>query len=64
MIYLESQQSDNVEDVEEAGELKGCRQVTEENVEEAVLVIIVSSQVEMVHREKQVDDEGQGQGRP
>ena len=36
--------------------------MTEEDVEEAVLEITVTSEVEMVHGEHQVDDEGQNQG--
>ena len=62
MIYLKSQRSDNVEDVEDASSLQSCCQMTEEDVEEAVLEITVTSEVEMVHREHQVDDEGQNQG--
>ena len=62
MIYLKSQRSDNVEYVDEASRLQSDRQMTEENVEETVLIITVTSEVEMVHREHQVDDEGQTQG--
>ena len=59
MIYLKSQGSDDVEDVDEASRLQSYRQVTEEDVEEPVLVFRVTSQVEMVQSEHQVDDDGQ-----
>ena len=39
--------------------LESYRQVTEEDVEEPVLVIRVTSQVEMVQSEHQVNDDGQ-----
>ena len=59
MIYLKSQGSDDVEDVDEASRLESYRQVTEEDVEEPVLVFRVTSQVEMVQCEHEVNDDGQ-----